>query len=349
MRLVAREAFIKAFLLFFISMGILAGLLYWMQYLKAQENLNQELLSAMRVCSFNLTCNDFSIDFVPKKDETLNTLQHDINGLYAEFSISQSDEYALQLRYEADAYTLRLTQLHYEHLKSFALILMVIALLSALFSFYALHPLRSALILMREFVRDILHDVNTPLSVLRLNASLLQKEFPQHSKVVRIDQAITTILALQSNLHNYLDSHPMQYESVPLHTLLHERIALIEKLYPKLHFSLDARELNLTCNRDALTRIIDNLLDNASKYNRPDGSVRISIDPSAPILRIKDDGSGIKEPHKIFKRFYTETSRGSGIGLHIVKKLCDAMHITISAHSKIKQGSEFILNLKALT
>ena len=71
-----------------------------------------------------------------------------------------------------------------------------------------------------------------------------------------------------------------------------------------------------------------------------------SIDTIQKKLIISDSGYGIKNPKKIFHRFYTEHSQGMGIGLHIVKKLCDEMNIDISVSSKEKEGSKFTLSLK---
>jgi len=344
---VERESFLKSFLLFFISMGGLSALLYWGIYARALHNHDEQLLTQMRLCSFDLTCKEFSIDFVTPDQVALYTLQHDEAGLYALFPISQSAAYVLQFRYGADRYAQDISAIANQTLRDFLLTLLLIAMLSTLFSFYALHPLRRSLLLTREFVRDILHDFNTPLSVLRLNTSLLQKEFGSHIKLTRMEQAITTILALQENLRGYLESHPQGMQQFDLKPLLQERISLVEKLYPQLRFTLEAVPLMLTCNRDALTRIVDNLLSNAAKYNRPDGEVRLELD--AVQLRVSDTGSGIKEPQKIFRRFYTETPRGMGIGLHIVKKFCDAMGITISVRSVLGEGSTFTLDLSALT
>jgi signal transduction histidine kinase len=63
---------------------------------------------------------------------------------------------------------------------------------------------------------------------------------------------------------------------------------------------------------------------------------------------IRDNGKGIKNTAKIFDRFYKEHERGLGIGLHIVKKLCDTMHISIYVKSTLGSGSLFTLNFQAL-
>ncbi|HIE35094.1 MAG TPA: ATP-binding protein, partial [Campylobacterales bacterium] len=54
---------------------------------------------------------------------------------------------------------------------------------------------------------------------------------------------------------------------------------------------------------------------------------------------------GIKKPDKVFDRYYKEQDRGIGIGLHIVKKLCDELMIPIHIKSKENKGTEIGLNL----
>lgn len=347
MQRIELEAFGKAFILFFISMSIMAGMLYWGLYSKALHDLDETILSKMRLCSFDLTCKEFSIDFAPKENAELYTLHRNNEGLYSYFPISQSEAYVLKLHYDAAHYHQRSDALMQEHLTTFSISLLLIALLSSLFSFYALHPLRHALLMTREFVRDILHDFNTPLSVLRLNAALLHREYGDNKKLSRIEQSVETILSLQENLKSYLEALPQHKERFDLSALLAERIALIEKLYPQLHFELASDTTELTCNKDAFIRIVDNLLSNAAKYNRPEGIVRVTLDSDT--LRVSDTGHGIKAPKKVFERFYTESTNGYGIGLHIVKKLCDAMGITINVDSTPNKGSHFKLDLSALT
>lgn len=63
------------------------------------------------------------------------------------------------------------------------------------------------------------------------------------------------------------------------------------------------------------------------------------------LLSIKDSGKGIANPSKIFNRFYKEQERGIGIGLHIVKKLCDELKIGIDVKSELGVGTTFTLKL----
>ncbi|RLA74273.1 MAG: sensor histidine kinase, partial [Epsilonproteobacteria bacterium] len=77
-----------------------------------------------------------------------------------------------------------------------------------------------------------------------------------------------------------------------------------------------------------------------------DGKVILKIENN--ILYIEDTGKGIKNPSKVFERFYKEQERGIGIGLHIVKKLCEELDVKIGVKSILNEGTSFSLNLKNL-
>ena len=94
-------------------------------------------------------------------------------------------------------------------------------------------------------------------------------------------------------------------------------------------------------NRDAFTRIVDNLLSNACRYNVAEGTVEIAFDASRVIIR--DSGTGIADTQKAFERFYKESDRGLGLGLNIVKKLSEEMGLGIALSSQKGVGTTFTL------
>ena len=175
---------------------------------------------------------------------------------------------------------------------------------------------------------------------------MLEDEIGENSKVKRIQNSVANILNLQSNLRSYLHSHSAQKEEVDLRKLLNDRVSMLEKNFQELEFRVEVKEQHLNTNRDAFIRVIDNLLTNAAKYNKKDGKVILKTEGS--VLYIKDTGKGIKNPSKVFERFYKEQERGIGIGLHIVKKLCDELGIEIRVDSIVGEGTNFSLNLKNL-
>ncbi|MGZ5207922.1 MAG: sensor histidine kinase [Sulfuricurvum sp.] len=342
------ESFIKSFLVFFLSLSLLSALVFWYEYTQKRHVLEETVFNEMKVCSFDLKCQQFTFDFDPLHTATLYVLNQDESGYYALFSIPSS-KYALKLHLSQERFDVMLHQTRNTLLQAFLMTLFVLGIISVLFSLYTLYPLKKALQLTQEFSRDILHDFNTPLASLRLNISLLKVSPTETKKIQRIERSIETMISLGNNLRSYLEGHPLQKEYFDLHTLLEDRIATIQKLYPSVSFILDSITLSINANQDAITRILDNLLSNACKYNKENGSVWITINLQTKTLHIDDNGKGIEHPEKVFDRFYKEHERGLGIGLHIVKKLCDELKIAVHVKSVLHQGTSFTLDLHTLT
>lgn len=342
-----QESFVKSFLVFFVSLSLLSALVFWYEFNQKKHALEEAIFNEMKVCSFDLKCEQFTFDFVPLENKTLYLLERGESGYYAFFSIP-SGKYALKLHFSQQEFDIMLSEVETRVVELFLMTLFILALIAAIFSFYTLYPLKKALYLTQEFSRDILHDFNTPLSSLRLNVSLLKVPASENKKIARIEQSIETMISLGDNLRSYLQGHTLQSERIDLHALLQERIANIEKLYPNISFILENNNLFISANHDAISRIIDNLLSNAAKYNTKNGSVWVRINTSDATLHVKDNGRGIEHPEKVFERFYKEHERGLGIGLHIVKKLCDELKIAIEVTSVPNKGSHFTLDLRTL-
>jgi signal transduction histidine kinase len=298
----------------------------------------------MRVCSFDLKCRNFTIDFAPIKNQELYTLYKNSNNLESFFPVG-AKEYYLKIYLEHDKYIKKISLIQHDAIFFYLWTIAIIFVLSILFSIYALYPLRSALLLTQEFIKDILHDFNTPLSALRLNSYMLKREIGENEKILRLEQAIHNILSLQENLKSYLFNYEQKKESVDIEKLVRERISLIKTNYDDITFEVDVKNLNIEINRSAFTRIFDNILSNAAKYNKKNGKISVIYDKKSKILSIVDTGKGIKNPSKIFNRFYKEQERGIGIGLHIVKKLCDELKIGLEVSSKLDKGTTFSLLL----
>jgi len=343
------ESFLKSFLLFFGSLGLLIATLFYINFSKEIQTLDEKLLSQMRVCSFDLKCTNFQIDFVEQKDKELYTLFKDESGLSSYYPIPSSTSYIMSLHLSKENYNKEVSKLKTDGLINFSIVLTVILFLSMLFSLYSLYPLRNALVLTQEFIKDILHDFNTPLSSLRLNSSMLKREVGENDKILRIEQSVENILALQNHLHSYLHNHKLQIETFNLTSIFEEQISSLKRSYPNINFHTADLHVDIKTNKEAFTRIIINLLTNAAKYNKVNGNIDILFNKKTNNLEIIDTGKGIKNPKKIFDRFYKEQERGIGIGLHIVKKLCEELGISIKLNSVINKGTTFTLNLSKLT
>ncbi|NPA61392.1 MAG: HAMP domain-containing histidine kinase [Epsilonproteobacteria bacterium] len=340
MKRVEIESFSKSFLLFCFSMSSLVLALFYLNYQRELQNLDRELISHMNLCSYTLNCSEYKINFIPKNGKLTFYLYKGSDEIYALYPIKKAN-FFLKIYMSRKEYQGKVAYLHRELIKYLLITLFIVIMLSIAFSLYALYPLRQALLLTREFIKDILHDVNTPMATMRLNLSLLKREFGENRKLKRVERGIDNLLLLQENLKHYLLQHELELEQINLRELVTSRVEMIERNYPKLTYSINISSAHVKTNRKGLIRILDNIIGNASKYNKEGGKVEIEYKNG--VLKISDTGIGIREVEKVFDRFYKEHQRGVGIGLHIVKKLCDELNIEVSIESKLNIGTTVYL------
>ena len=337
------ESLLKNFLLFFLLLEFLVSVIVWQQFNDEKRNLNNQIQTKMKLCSYSMKCDDFSLDFVPlPKGKEMNHLYAD-SGLYSYFKVPTVDQYMMQVILEKEKYEVEVESIRDNLLFDMLMFSIFIMIVSFLFSLYALKPLKKALNLNEEFVKDILHDFNTPISSMVINFKLLKKESGENKKIHRLENNIETILTLQKNLQTFLKGISTQKEPFELLDLLQRRVQYFTVLHPNILYFLEVKQITLNSNIDAFTRIVDNILSNAGKYNINNGTVNIFMEGST--LVVQDSGIGIKDPSKIFKRFYKEQDRGIGIGMHIVHKLCIELSVKITVESQEKVGTKVMLDL----
>jgi two-component system OmpR family sensor kinase len=337
------ESFLKSFLIFFVLLEILLAINFWHEYQVKKLEIEEKIQVEMKLCAYTIQCEGLQTDFVDKSKEKEENILYKDGDFYSYFSVPTAEKYLMKVVYPKTKYLARLEKLEETLRHKFFLYSLFAALVSLLFSVYALMPLHRALRLNEEFVKDILHDFNTPLSSMQINLKLFKREIGENTKINRLENNIETILSLQHNLQTFLRGTLTQVEVFDINPLIKERVPYFELLYPDVAYRIDVIPFRIKANRDAFARILDNLLSNAGKYNKKSGQVSVRIDGT--LLSIEDTGKGITEPAKVFRRYYKEQDRGIGIGLHIVKKLCDEMHIDIRIKSKKDQGTRIFLDL----
>ena len=341
------ESFLKSFLIFFILLEVLLAINFWNEYQVKKLEIEEKIHVEMKLCAYTIQCDGLSTDFVDKdKNKEENILYKDGN-FYSYFKVPTVDKYLMKVTYPKAGFMDRVAKLERKLKRKLSLYSLFAAFVSFLFAVYALTPLRKALRLNEEFVKDILHDFNTPISSMKINLSLFKREIGENQKIHRLENNIESILALQNNLQVFLKDIPSQSEQFSLETLVQNRIVYFMALYADIEYGCTIENCILEANKDAFTRILDNLLSNAGKYNKSKGKVRLHL--NGALLSIEDTGKGIKNPSKVFKRYYKEQDRGIGIGLHIVKKLCDELHIGIKIESNVQKGTTVLLDISKVT
>jgi len=207
----------------------------------------------------------------------------------------------------------------------------------------------------RRFSADAAHELRTPISAIQVHAHNLESEIRQQrleqppaslSKLERSIARMAHLVEQMLNLYRTTPEHyPAQFEPLDLHELARGAIA---DQYAE--FSGRGQSIELTGgaaplegDRFALTTLLKNLLNNASKYTPENGRIEVSTraEGDEVLLRVEDSGPGIDEEEytRVFGRFYrvggdrhAAAVTGSGLGLSIVQ------HIALLHRAKIVLG-----------
>ncbi len=318
-----KESLLKSFLLFFVVIELFLSFIFYNFYKLEEEHLSGQLFLEMKNYSFFFDDDRFDIDIVPKeKKSEFYELHFEKENLYILVPLAEGKEDALKIFYPQSNYQALLDSLLNGILKQFFFLSFIALIISLVFSFYALSPMRNAFILLEEFIRDIIHDLNTPITAILINLKMMDAK---SEEVQSISQSAKTISMLHKNLDSYLKEKQFKKEKFTLDEVIDEQVAFFSSMYDYLDWKVDITPIMIESDKHAFSRIIYNLLSNACKYNTSHGFIHIKTEGN--LLHISNDSYGIKKPDKIFERFYKESDRGVGIGLHIVEKLCAELDI----------------------
>jgi two-component system OmpR family sensor kinase len=250
-------------------------------------------------------------------------------------------DYYLAVYKSKDEYKQRLSSLKLKIISIQAILLFIFALISFYLAKNALKPLKQSIETLDKFAKDLIHDLNTPVTAMKLNIKILQKnkEIADLKALQRLTKSIETISELRENLTILLEEKTFQTTYINVAELVKDVIQLHQPNYPNLNFELNLSSFSVKANANALKQVLHNLILNAAQYNKNGGYIKIYSKDKT--LYIEDSGVGIQNPEKIFQREYSDQG-SSGLGLDIVKRLCDAMNIKIKVNSD-KNGSCFLL------
>lgn len=222
----------------------------------------------------------------------------------------------------------------------------------------SLRPIHQKFREIDNFIKDTTHEINTPLSVLQMGVEQInQDKIPQEElKKIRYIQIASKTL---TNLYNSLvyasfGGVEKQIEQIEVKQLVLERLDFFAMLFKQKKISYQAKldSVYLKGDRNSIALVIDNLLSNACKYTQKGGEIEIflSREGDEGLFWVKDNGHGIapQDLPNIFNRYerFSPSNGGFGLGLNIVKKICDDARIRIICQSELGKGSRFILSWK---
>ncbi len=201
-----------------------------------------------------------------------------------------------------------------------------------------------------NFMKDSMHEINTPLSIINVNIDLFSRKNGESKYLTRIKAASKTLSNIYNDMDYLIKQDSIEYpkESIDFSTFLIDRIDYFQVVASLRAIMIEAeieKDIVIYFNKTKLQRIIDNTLSNAIKYSYENTSIAVKLHyhDSAIALSVRDYGVGIEKPAKIFERYYREDldKGGFGIGLNIVKKIIDENDITLEIVSSPKRGSTF--------
>ncbi|MFH1194164.1 MAG: ATP-binding protein [bacterium] len=218
-----------------------------------------------------------------------------------------------------------------------------------------------------DFVSNVSHELRTPLALitmfsetLEMNRVRTEEKKQEYYKIIsqeanRLSRIVNSILSF-SKIE--AGRRIFNLERIELNSAIESILTNYEFHFTnkgfKWSFENDGENIFISADKEAVSEAFINLLDNAIKYSDDNKEIRITTgrENTNAYISVRDYGIGISEENqkKIFEKFYRETTgfvhntKGTGLGLTIVKHIMDAHKGRINLESKKGEGSTFTLN-----
>lgn len=218
-----------------------------------------------------------------------------------------------------------------------------------------------------NFFLSITHELKTPIAATKLQLQTIQKQKPEPSvQDELIQNALQETERLNTLIDNVLLASRMDSPGFKVELRQIDLSELLQKLM-KRYYSRECESgsihlfsgssKSVWADEQALTSILTNLVDNALNYSGDKKNIHIVLSGKDEkiILEVKDNGVGVskQDKEKIFTRFYragneeTRRSKGTGLGLYIVKKLVEAQKGDVQVKDNTPSGTIFSIRFNA--
>lgn len=193
-----------------------------------------------------------------------------------------------------------------------------------------------------RFIKNAIHEINTPLSIILMNIDLYNLKYEKNPYLLKIEAAVKVLDNIYEDLAYVVKKDRVVYAKamIDFSKFLTERVEYFEDVAEgnKLHIITDIkRDLFIVFNEIELQRICDNNLSNAIKYSyeKQPLHVKLYAEQQSVVFEVQNSGEKIKMPEQLFNRYYREDEArgGFGLGLNIVKEICDANDVDITVLS----------------
>lgn len=217
-----------------------------------------------------------------------------------------------------------------------------------------------------RFFANVAHEIRTPLSMIQGPVKLLKDKVTDPDMLYQLDIADRNTARLNDLMNQMLAIAKIDAASYTLNESLGDPTTFIEIIAKGFEQQATDKGLSMTLNlpadrgnalfdKDALEKIVANLISNAIKYTSAGGSIGLDVagHDNEWIITVWDTGAGIakNEQSQIFDRFYrtrqhkNDGSKGTGIGLALVKELVHLMNGTVEVVSEPGRGAAFTVVL----
>lgn len=217
-----------------------------------------------------------------------------------------------------------------------------------------LKPMKDALHLLDRFIKDTTHELNTPISAILANIELIDidslEDEKLKKKVKRIDIGAKTVSNIYQDLTYLALNNKIisKNENLDLSKIVHQRVDYFKTLSDvkkiELKTSID-ENIELFADANKISKLIDNLISNAIKYNKIGGSIEVTLKNHS--LTIEDSGKGIDKDKidLMFNRYsrFDKSVGGFGIGLNIVSMICKEYDLDITISSEPNIGTKVLV------
>ncbi|MEA3371749.1 MAG: HAMP domain-containing sensor histidine kinase [Campylobacterota bacterium] len=216
-------------------------------------------------------------------------------------------------------------------------------------------PMKDALHLLDTFIKDTTHELNTPVSTIMTNIELIDRENIDDKFLLktinRIDIGAKTISNIYDDLSYLILNNKIvsNNQEINLKQLIEQRVEYFTILanMKKIQITTELNaEAVLIIDEKKISKVVDNILSNAIKYNKINGSMHITLDKNR--LSIKDTGKGIKEENiaLMLDRYarFDKVVGGFGIGLNIVKMICLEYNLAINIESEVDNWTKISID-----
>ncbi len=193
-----------------------------------------------------------------------------------------------------------------------------------------------------KFIKNAIHEINTPLSIIITNIDLFKLKYDENRYLSKIEAGSKIIHNIYNDLAYLMKKDRIEYvkQQINFSQFLEFRIDFFEEIAKGNNIILKCdiqKNIFINFNDTQLQRICDNNLSNAIKYSFENTVIDISLKKEKEniILSIKNSGETIKEPEKLFERYYRENDirGGFGLGLNIIDDICKSTNTSVEIES----------------